>query len=128
MTKPIALDEDGAPRRVPEPFRVEWTTIVLHSLNFHGGTCRPGALARSLPGRSKKMLTQTPREMKRDGVIDREVDPVVPPKVKYPLTPMGELFIEPLEMFYAWAVRNDEALSELTRRRKGQAESNQAAR
>jgi hypothetical protein len=31
-------------------------------------------------------------------------------------------------MFYAWAVGNDEALSELTRRRKGQAESNQAAR
>ena len=40
---------------------------------------------------------------------------------------MGELFIEPLEMLYAWAVGNDEALSELTRRRKGQAESNQAA-
>jgi hypothetical protein len=30
MTKPIVLGEDGTPRRVPEPFRVEWTTIVLH--------------------------------------------------------------------------------------------------
>jgi DNA-binding HxlR family transcriptional regulator len=128
MTKPIALDEDGAPRRVPEPFRVEWTTIVLHSLNFHGGTCRTRASAQSLPGCSKKMQMRPLREMERDGLIDREVDPVVPPRVKYPLTPMGELFIEPLEMFYAWAVRNDEALSELTRRRKGQAESNQAAR
>ena len=85
-------------------------------------------MARSLPGRSRKVLTQTPREMERDGLIDRGVDPVVPPKVENPLTPMGELFIEPLEMFYAWAVGNDEALPELTRRRKGQAESNQAAR
>ena len=74
------------------------------------------------------MLTQTLREMERDGLIDRGVDPVVPPKVVNPLTPMGELFIEPLEMFYAWAVGNEEALSQLTRRRKGQAESNQAAR
>jgi len=128
MTKPIALDEDGAPRRVPEPFRVEWTTMVLHSLHSHGGTCRRRALARSLPGCSKKMQMRTLRELERDGLIDREVDPIVPPKVENPLTPMGDLFIESLEMSYAWAVRNDEALSELTRRRKGQAESNQAAR
>jgi DNA-binding HxlR family transcriptional regulator len=127
MTKPIVLDEDGSPRRVPEPFRVKWTTMVLHSLHLRGGTCRPGALAQSLPGRSKKMQMRTLPEMERDGLIDREVDPVVPPKVEYPLTPMGELFIELQEMFYAWAVGNDEALSQLTRRRKGQAESNQAA-
>ena len=128
MTKPIALDEDGAPRRVPEPFRVEWTTMVLHSLHSHGGTCRRRELARSLPGRSRKVLTQTLREMERDGLIDRKVYPVVPPKIEYSLTPMGELFIEPLELLDAWTVRNDEALSELTRRREGQAESNQAAR
>jgi DNA-binding HxlR family transcriptional regulator len=128
MTKPITLDEDGAPRRVPEPFRVEWTTMVLHSQHFRGGTCRTCASAQSLPGCSKRMQMRTLPEMERDGVIDREVDPVVPPKVKYPLTPMGELFIEPLEMLHAWAVGNDEALPELTRRRKGQAESNQAAR
>jgi DNA-binding HxlR family transcriptional regulator len=107
---------------------VKWTTMVLHSLHFRGGTCRTWALVQSLPGCSKKMQLRTLPEMESDGLIDREVDPVVPPKVKYPLTPMGELFIEPLEMYYAWAVRNDEALSELTRRRNGQAESNQAAR
>jgi DNA-binding HxlR family transcriptional regulator len=69
--EPIILDEDCAPRRVLELFSVKWTTMLLHSLHFNGGTCRTGALARSLPGCSKKMLTQTLREMERDGLIDR---------------------------------------------------------
>jgi DNA-binding HxlR family transcriptional regulator len=127
MTKPIVLDEDCAPRRVLELFSVKWTTMVLHSLHFHGGTCRTGALAWSLPGCSKKMLTQTLREMERDGLIDRKVYPVVPPMVEYSLTSMGKLFIEPLEMLYAWADRNDKALSKLTKRRKKRATSKEAA-
>lgn len=121
--QPIILDEDCAPRRVLELFSVKWTTMVLHALHFHGGTCRTGALARSLPGCSKKMLTQTLREMERDGLVDRKVHPVVPPMVEYSLTPMGRLFIEPLEMLYAWAAKNDAALSKLTRRRKKHAAS-----
>jgi DNA-binding HxlR family transcriptional regulator len=121
--QPIILDEDCAPRRVLELFSVKWTTMVLHALHFHGGTCRTGALARSLPGCSKKMLTQTLREMERDELIDRKVHPVVPPMVEYSLTPMGRLFIEPLEMLYAWAAKNDAALSKLTRRRKKHAAS-----
>jgi hypothetical protein len=55
----------------------------------NGGTCRAGVLVRSLPGCSKKMLTQTLREMERDRLIDRKVYPVVPPRVEYSLTPMG---------------------------------------
>ena len=101
--KPVILHEDCAPRRVLELFSVKWTTMVLHSLHFNGGTCRTGALARSLPGCSKKMLTQTLREMERDRLIDRKVYPVVPPRV---------------EMLYAWAAKNDDALSKLRRRRK----------
>ena len=43
---------------------------------------------------------------------------VVPPMVEYSLTPMGQVFIEPIEMLYAWAARNDDALSKLRRSRK----------
>jgi DNA-binding HxlR family transcriptional regulator len=85
--KLVILDEDCAPRRVLELFSVKWTTMVLHSLHFNGGTCRTGTLARSLPGCSKKMLTQTLREMERDRLIDRKVYLVVPPMVEYSLTP-----------------------------------------
>jgi len=54
----------------------------------------------------------------RDRLIDRKVYPVVPPMVQYSLTPVGRLFIEPIEMLYAWAAKNDDALSKLRRRRK----------
>jgi DNA-binding HxlR family transcriptional regulator len=74
------------------------------------------------------MLTQTLREMERDGLIDRKVYPVVPPMVEYSLTPMGRLFIEPIEMLYAWAAKNDEALSKLRRRRKKRTASRDQAK
>jgi DNA-binding HxlR family transcriptional regulator len=56
--------------------------------------------------------------MERDRLIDRKVYPVVPPMVEYSLTAMGRLFIEPIEMLYAWGAKNDDALSKLRRRRK----------
>lgn len=118
MAKQIVLQEDCAPRRVLELFAAKWTTMVLHALHFHGGTCRTNALARSLPGCSKKMLTQALREMERDGLIARKVYPVVPPKVEYSLTALGQRFVEPLEALYAWGERNADALATLTRRRK----------
>jgi DNA-binding HxlR family transcriptional regulator len=48
--------------------------------------------------------------------------------VEYSLTPMGRLFIEPIEMLYAWAAKNDEALSKLRRRRKKRTASRDQAR
>jgi DNA-binding HxlR family transcriptional regulator len=48
--------------------------------------------------------------------------------VEYSLTPMGRLFIEPIEMLYAWAAKNDDALSKLRRRRKKHTPSRDKAR
>jgi DNA-binding HxlR family transcriptional regulator len=48
--------------------------------------------------------------------------------VEYSLTPIGRLFIEPIEMLYAWAAKNDDALSKLRRRRKMQAASTDKTR
>jgi HxlR-like helix-turn-helix len=49
--------------------------------------------------------------MERDRLIDRKVYPIVPPMVEYSLTPMGRLFIEPIEMLYAWAAKNDDVIA-----------------
>jgi DNA-binding HxlR family transcriptional regulator len=65
--------------------------------------------------------------MERDRLIDRKVYPVVPPRVEYSLTPIGRLFIEPIEMLYAWAAKNDDALSKLRRRRRNYAASRDKA-
>ena len=53
------------------------------------GTLRFTAIGRQVDGISQKMLTQTLRQMERDGLLTRTVHPVVPPRVDYALTPLG---------------------------------------
>lgn len=106
--------EDCAPRRVLALFATKWTSMVLHTLHArHSGAARSGVLLRSLPGISKKMLTQTLREMEEVGLIDRIVQNAVPPAVEYRLTPLGDRFVEPVELLYAWGRDNADALDQL---------------
>lgn len=106
--------EDCAPRRVIALFEAKWTSMVLHTLHArHGGAARTGALLRSLPGCSKKMLTQTLREMEASGLLTRHVGSVVPPAVEYRLTALGTRFVEPVELLFAWGRDNADALDRL---------------
>lgn len=106
--------EDCAPRRVMEVFATKWTSMVLHALHArHGGQARSAVLLRSLPGVSKKMLTQTLREMEASGLVSRHVETSVPPAVEYRLTPLGARFVEPVELLYAWGRANGDALDSL---------------
>lgn len=106
--------EDCAPRRVLALFATKWTSMVLHTLHArHDGAARTGALQRSLPGVSKKMLTQTLRDMEEAGLVTREVLSAIPPAVQYRLTPLGRRFVEPVELLYAWGRDNADALDAL---------------
>ena len=106
--------EDCAPRRILELFATKWTSMILHTLHArHGGVSRTGVLLRSLPGISKKMLTQTLREMEESGFLSRHVQGTIPPAVEYRLTPLGERFVEPVEMLYGWGRDNADALDAL---------------
>jgi DNA-binding HxlR family transcriptional regulator len=66
----------------------KWTMLVLEVL-AEKGELRFTRLGELVAGISQKMLTQTLRQMERDGLITRTVHPVVPPKVEYKLTPLG---------------------------------------
>jgi DNA-binding HxlR family transcriptional regulator len=106
--------EDCAPRRVLALFATKWTSMVLHTLHArHDGACRTGVLLHSLPGISKKMLTQTLRAMETSGLVTRHVHSAIPPAVEYRLTALGSRFVEPVEMLYAWGRDNADALDEL---------------
>jgi len=106
--------EDCAPRRVLDLFATKWTSMILHTLHArHGGAARTGVLLRSLPGISKKMLTQTLREMEGSGLVSRDVQGTMPPAVEYRLTPLGTRFVAPVEWLYAWGRDNADALDAL---------------
>ncbi len=109
--------EDCAPRRILSLFTTKWTSMILHTLHArHDGRARTGVLQRSLPGISKKMLTQTLRDMADTGLITRHVEAVVPPAVEYRLTSLGLRFVEPVELLYAWGRDNRDALDALGER------------
>lgn len=79
----------------------KWTLVVLSVLAC--GKQRHGQLQRAIPGISAKMLTQTLRRLERDGLVARKVYPVVPPKVEYALTPLGQTVMTPLDVMCQWA-------------------------
>ncbi|GAA3264489.1 winged helix-turn-helix transcriptional regulator [Sphingomonas yabuuchiae] len=109
--------EDCAPRRMLELFATKWTSMVLHTLHArHGGVARTGVLQRSLPGISKKMLTQTLRDMEGSGLLTRHVQSIMPPMVEYRLSDLGQRFVEPVELLYGWGRDNADALDRLVPR------------
>jgi len=81
----------------------KWSIPVIHSLAR--GMKRTGVLRRELAGVSQKMLTQTLRRLEKHGLIERTVFPVVPPRVEYRLTELGESINEPLAHLCEWTRR-----------------------
>jgi DNA-binding HxlR family transcriptional regulator len=104
--RPIAspasvMNPECASRKVLERIADKWTALIIHVLS--DGTKRHSELRRQISGVSQKMLTQTLRSLENDGLVERKVYPVVPPKVEYSLTPLGRSLIEPLESICHWA-------------------------
>jgi DNA-binding HxlR family transcriptional regulator len=87
----------------------KWTMLILEALAA-GGTLRFTRVGDAVPGISQKMLTQTLRQMERDGLVTRKVYPVVPPKVEYALTPLGHGLGEAFCGVWLWAEANLEAI------------------
>ena len=83
----------------------KWTMIVLDVLAENGELrfTRVGELS---GGISQKMLTQTLRQMERDGLVVRTVHPVIPPKVEYRLTELGFTLAEAFCGVWTWAEAN----------------------
>ncbi|MGQ4275024.1 winged helix-turn-helix transcriptional regulator [Terrihabitans sp. B22-R8] len=83
----------------------KWTMLILEELADHG-TLRFSQIGRQVPGISQKMLTQTLRQMERDGLVDRVVHPVIPPHVDYRLTDLGLSLGAAFCGVWAWAEEN----------------------
>ena len=83
----------------------KWTMLVIEEL-AHGEELRFTELGRRVDGISQKMLTQTLRQMERDGLLVRTIHPVIPPKVEYRLTHLGLSLGEAFCGVWVWAANN----------------------
>jgi DNA-binding HxlR family transcriptional regulator len=83
----------------------KWTMMILEVLT-EKGELRFTRLGELVGGISQKMLTQTLRQMERDGLVVRTVHPVVPPKVEYRLTPLGLGLGAAFCGVWVWAAEN----------------------
>ncbi|ADL05146.1 winged helix-turn-helix transcriptional regulator [Lacrimispora saccharolytica] len=73
--------------------------ILWHLIS---NTLRFGELRKLIPQATPKMLTQQLRELEEDHLIIRTVYPVVPPKVEYTLSDLGNSIRPILEAMYNW--------------------------
>lgn len=83
----------------------KWTMLILEVLEEHG-ELRFTRIGELVPGISQKMLTQTLRQMERDGLVIRTVHPVVPPKVEYRLSKLGQSLGAAFCGVWVWAADN----------------------
>ncbi|MEU9244173.1 helix-turn-helix domain-containing protein [Streptomyces sp. NPDC048385] len=82
----------------------KWVSLIVNALS--AGPQRYSDLSRRLVSVSQKMLTQTLRNLERDGLVERTVTPSVPVRVDYALTPLGEGLIPVMRAIKSWAEEN----------------------
>ena len=99
-------NEAGCPSRmILERIADKWTTLIMGIL-AQSEHRRFNELRRMIGGISQKMLTQTLRDLERDGLVKRTIFPEIPPRVEYELTPLGRTLCGPLSSLTQWAHDN----------------------
>jgi DNA-binding HxlR family transcriptional regulator len=96
------LDPGRCPvRDVLDHIGDKWTTLILIVLAAQPR--RFSEMHRAVPDISKRMLTQTLRQLERDGMVTRHVFPTKPPSVEYRLSSLGRSVLVPLAALVQWA-------------------------
>lgn len=105
----FGLDPAQCPvRDVLDRIGDKWTTLILIILGIKPH--RFSDIRRAIPDISKRMLTQSLRNLERDGMVTRHVFPTKPPSVEYRLSALGISVLEPLAGLVKWAEGNHSAI------------------
>ena len=97
-------DPSCSARDALELIASKWAMLVLPALAQ--GPLRNAELLRKIGGISQKMLTQTLRELERNGLIVRQDMHTMPLHVEYRLSRLGASLSEALTVLDRWAERH----------------------
>jgi DNA-binding HxlR family transcriptional regulator len=107
---PNVLSKNCPSNSVLEMVAGKWQVLILYTLR--GGKRRYSELQHTVEGISQKMLTQTLRELERNGLVKRTSYPVVPPHTEYELTELGASLEDIVYRLGGWAQENIRAVLE----------------
>lgn len=92
-------------RNVIARFGSKWALLTLLIIGEQG-VVRFNELGRLIPDVSSRVLSSTLRTLEADGLVERKVYAVVPPKVEYRLTEVGESLLPLIRQLTEWAQTN----------------------
>ncbi|MFA5984069.1 MAG: helix-turn-helix domain-containing protein [Methylococcaceae bacterium] len=81
-----------------------WTTYILWLIRING-TLRFGQLKKQMPSISAKVLTERLRMLEQVGILVREQEATIPPKVSYSFTKRGHELEALLDQINALALQ-----------------------
>lgn len=109
-------DRDAPEREVVSRLGDNWSPLILMILAtgaYRHATLKRVMGALSAEGEiSQRMLTLRLRSLERDGFVEREVEPLVPPRVRYHLTPMGRGLVAELDRLLQWIEAHHDQIQE----------------
>ena len=79
----------------------KWKLLILRNL-IYSGKQRFTDFVKSIPGISKKVLTDNLRALEDDGLVEREVFAEVPPRAEYSLSDLGKTLKPILDALKDW--------------------------
>ena len=88
----------------------KWKIRILFTL-YNNKKVRFNILKRGLKTITQQMLSKQLKELETDGIVNRKMYQVVPPKVEYSLTEFGLSVIPILKSFSDWNKRNTRTIS-----------------
>ena len=103
-------NEDCPIRNVIAQIGDKWSMLILFALV--DGEDRFNSLKKRIVGISQRMLTQTLRDLEREGYVNRTVYPEVPVRVEYELTELGKEIVKPLYQLVSWADNHHEKIKQ----------------
>ena len=115
---PDVFNKDCPSQKVLDRVADRWAALIICALH-EKKVMRNGELLRKVGGINQKMLTQTLRNLERDGLVTRKIYPTVPPKVEYSLTDLGESIYEPLNDLCHWTENHLEELKKIWKSQEG---------
>lgn len=111
----VFINDENCPiRNVVAQIGDKWSILILFALV--DGPDRFNSLRSRIEGISQRMLTQTLRDLERDGFVLRTVYPQVPVKVEYELTDMGRGLSSSVWGLVSWATDHHDDIRQARQR------------